>query len=106
MLHLNCFGLKHWFENLAFLSGNIHVYGVITLVLLIYLQILSSTHEQSTLSYYHFVREIVASKITGLKFISTKDQVADCFPKTLIVKDLDEFKHNLNISKVRIMGGC
>jgi hypothetical protein len=41
----------------------------------------------------------VAEKLLDVKFISTKDQVADGFTKTLGVKDLDEFKRNLNLSR-------
>jgi histone deacetylase 1/2 len=48
---------------------------------------------------FHFVRERVAEKLLDVKFISTKDQVADGFTKTLGVKDLDEFKRNLNLSR-------
>jgi hypothetical protein len=33
-----------------------------------------------------------------IKFISTKDQVADGFTKALAVKDFNEFKRNLNLS--------
>ena len=47
---------------------------------------------------YHFVRERVAEELLDIKLISTKDQVADGFTKTLGVKDLDEFK--------RVNGGC
>jgi hypothetical protein len=48
---------------------------------------------------YHFVIERVAEKLLDVKFISTKDQVADGFTKALAVKDLDEFKRNLNLSR-------
>ena len=48
---------------------------------------------------YHFVRERVASKHLEIKFISSKDQVADGFTKALPVKQLDVFKHNLNLCK-------
>jgi hypothetical protein len=47
---------------------------------------------------YHFVRERVSSKLLDIKFISTKDQVADGFTKALVVKNLDEFKRNLNLT--------
>jgi histone deacetylase 1/2 len=48
---------------------------------------------------YHFVRERVASKLLDIKFISSKDQVADGFTKVLHVKNLNEFKRNLNLSR-------
>jgi histone deacetylase 1/2 len=48
---------------------------------------------------FHFVRERVAHKLLDIKFISSKDQVADGFTKALPVKQLDEFKRNLNLSK-------
>jgi hypothetical protein len=47
---------------------------------------------------YHFIRERVASNRLAIKFISTKDQVADGFTKPLPVKGLAEFKRNLNLS--------
>jgi histone deacetylase 1/2 len=48
---------------------------------------------------YHFVRERVANNALAIRFISTKDQVADGFTKPLAVKSLDEFKRNLNLSR-------
>jgi hypothetical protein len=45
---------------------------------------------------YHFMRERVASNNLDIKFISTKDQIADFFTKSLSVKGLDDFKLNLN----------
>jgi hypothetical protein len=48
---------------------------------------------------YHFVRERVAERLLDVKFISTKDQVADGFTKTLGEKDLNKFKRNLNLSR-------
>jgi histone deacetylase 1/2 len=49
---------------------------------------------------FHFVRERVAKNQLAISFISSKDQVADGFTKALPVKKLDEFKRNLNLSKV------
>jgi histone deacetylase 1/2 len=47
-----------------------------------------------------FVRERVAKKQLDVRFISSKDQVADRFTKTLCSKKLYEFMCNLNLSKV------
>jgi histone deacetylase 1/2 len=47
---------------------------------------------------FHFVRERVAANLLDIKFISSKDQVADGFTKALPVKQLNEFKRNLNLS--------
>jgi hypothetical protein len=47
---------------------------------------------------FHFVRERVAGNLLDIKFISSNDQVADGFTKTLPVKKLEEFKRNLNLS--------
>jgi histone deacetylase 1/2 len=48
---------------------------------------------------FHFVRERVAAKLLDIRFISTKDQVADGFTKTLGDKDLAKFKRNLNLTR-------
>jgi hypothetical protein len=48
---------------------------------------------------YHFVRERVAGRRLDIKFISSKDQVADGFTKALPVKELHEFRRNLNLSQ-------
>jgi histone deacetylase 1/2 len=48
---------------------------------------------------FHFIRERVASNRLDIRFISSKDQVADGFTKALPVRNLDEFKHNLNLSE-------
>jgi hypothetical protein len=47
---------------------------------------------------FHFVRERVAGNLLDIKFVSSKDQVADGFTKALPVKKLEEFKRNLNLS--------
>jgi hypothetical protein len=49
---------------------------------------------------FYFVRERVASKQLDVRFISSKDQIAYVFIKTLCVKKLDEFKRNLYLSQV------
>jgi hypothetical protein len=48
---------------------------------------------------FHFIRERVASNRLDIRFISSKDQVADGFTKALPVRNLDEFKRNLNLSE-------
>lgn len=47
---------------------------------------------------FHFVRERVASKSLDIRFISSKDQIADGFTKALPYKEFTEFKRNLNLS--------
>jgi hypothetical protein len=47
---------------------------------------------------FHFVRERVAERLLDIKFISTKDQVADGFTKTLGENNLDKFKGNPNLT--------
>jgi histone deacetylase 1/2 len=46
---------------------------------------------------FHFVRERVAKKQLDIRFISSRDQVADGFTKPLPVRELEEFKRNLNL---------
>ena len=46
---------------------------------------------------FHFVRERVARKLLDIRFISTKDQIADGFTKALASRELDNFKYNLNL---------
>ena len=46
---------------------------------------------------FHFVRERVATKKLDIKFVSSKDQVADGFTKALPVRHLHEFRRNLNL---------
>jgi hypothetical protein len=47
--------------------------------------------------YFHFVREKVAAKKLAIKFISSKDQVAHGFPKSLPSIHSYEFRRNLNL---------
>ncbi|KAK1670537.1 hypothetical protein QYE76_058696 [Lolium multiflorum] len=51
---------------------------------------------------FFYVRECVASKQLDIRFISSNDQIADGFTKTLCSKKLGEFKRNLNLSQVPI----
>ena len=49
---------------------------------------------------YHFVRERVAKKLLQVQFVSSKDQIADGFTKVLPVRNLEEFRRNLTLTKV------
>ena len=46
---------------------------------------------------FHFVRERITEKKLEMRFIPSRDQVADGFTKALPVKPFEEFKRNLNI---------
>ncbi|XP_047065112.1 putative disease resistance protein At1g50180 [Lolium rigidum] len=48
---------------------------------------------------FHSVRERVANKMLDVRFISSKDQLADGFTKALPVKLLDAFRTNLNLTQ-------
>ncbi|KAK1697903.1 hypothetical protein QYE76_014600 [Lolium multiflorum] len=55
---------------------------------------------------FHFVRERVAKKLLQIRFISSKDQLADIFTKPLPLPLFTSCKRNLNIhGKVEIEGG-
>nr|ABF94964.1 retrotransposon protein, putative, Ty1-copia subclass [Oryza sativa Japonica Group] len=49
---------------------------------------------------YHFVRERVSQKLLEIDFVPTGDQVADGFTKALPVRQLENFKHNLNLGRL------
>jgi histone deacetylase 1/2 len=49
---------------------------------------------------YHFVRERVAQKLLNIKFISSGDQVADGFTKSMSTRQLEIFRRNLNLDKL------
>ena len=49
---------------------------------------------------YHFVRERVSKNLLKVDFVPTGDQVADGFTKALTVRQLENFKHNLNLGKL------
>jgi hypothetical protein len=49
---------------------------------------------------YHFVRERVARKLLDVRFISSRDQVADGFTKSLSTRQLEVFRRNLNLDKL------
>jgi histone deacetylase 1/2 len=46
---------------------------------------------------FHFVRERVLKKQLEIRFIPSKDQVADGFTKPLPVRNFEEFRFNLNL---------
>jgi hypothetical protein len=56
--------------------------------------------EQNTEVDFHFVRERVAQGMLQIRFISTKGQVVDSFTKPIPVRELEKFRHNLNLDKV------
>jgi histone deacetylase 1/2 len=49
---------------------------------------------------FHFVRDRVLQRRLDVRYISTKDQVADGFTKALTQQKLEEFKGNLNLRKL------
>jgi histone deacetylase 1/2 len=54
---------------------------------------------------FYFVRERVLKRQLEVRFISSRDQVADGFTKPLSVRAFEDFKHNLNLSKLRLREG-
>jgi hypothetical protein len=56
---------------------------------------------------YHLVREPVAQKLLHIKFIFSKDQIADIFTKPLPLPLFEACRHNLNLlDTIKIEGGC
>jgi hypothetical protein len=49
---------------------------------------------------FHFVKERVAQGLLQISFISTKDQVVDGFTKAVPVRQLVDFRHNLNLDRL------
>ena len=49
---------------------------------------------------FHFVRERVANKRLEIRFVHSRDQVADGFAKALPTRNFEEFKRNLNLTKL------
>jgi histone deacetylase 1/2 len=47
---------------------------------------------------FHFVRERVMKKQLEVRFISTKDQIADGFTKALGIRLFTQFRNNLNLT--------
>jgi hypothetical protein len=54
---------------------------------------------------FHFVREWVAQKLLDVRFISSKDQLADIFTKPLPLPQFTACRRNLNLYEVEIEGG-
>ncbi|XP_071681644.1 uncharacterized protein [Lolium perenne] len=56
---------------------------------------------------HHFVRERVAQKLLHIKFISSKDQLADIFTKPLPLPQFSACRRNLSLlDTAKIEGGC
>jgi hypothetical protein len=49
---------------------------------------------------YHFVRERVMRNLLQIDFVPTGDQIADGFTKPITVRQLENFKYNLNLRQV------
>ena len=49
---------------------------------------------------FHFVRERVLNKEFEIRFLPSKDQIADGFTKPLPTRSFEEFKRNLNLAKL------
>jgi histone deacetylase 1/2 len=49
---------------------------------------------------YHFVRERVMRHLLQIDFVPTGDQVADGFTKAITVRQLENFKNNLNLRRL------
>lgn len=49
---------------------------------------------------FHFVRERVAKRQLDIRFVHSRDQDADGFTKALPTKSFEEFKRNLNLTKL------
>uniref|UniRef100_A0A2N9I2X8 Reverse transcriptase Ty1/copia-type domain-containing protein n=1 Tax=Fagus sylvatica TaxID=28930 RepID=A0A2N9I2X8_FAGSY len=55
---------------------------------------------------FHFVRERVLRKDLVVKFVSTVDQLADIFTKSLSTHRFLELRRNLTVTVPKIEGGC
>ena len=49
---------------------------------------------------FHFVRERVANRQLEIRFVHSRDQVADEFTKALPTRNFEEFTRNLNLTKL------
>lgn len=48
----------------------------------------------------HFVRKHVPKKLLVIDFVPSSDQIAYGFTKALLVRQLENFKHNLNLARL------
>jgi hypothetical protein len=56
--------------------------------------------------YYYFVRKRVVQKLLQIKFISSKDQLAAIFTKSLPLPSFEIYRRNLSLrATVKIEGG-
>jgi hypothetical protein len=53
---------------------------------------------------YHFIRERVAKCLLQIDYVHLGDQVVDGFTKALQVRAFENFKYNLNLTKVSLRG--
>jgi hypothetical protein len=49
---------------------------------------------------YHFVRERVSRNLLKIEFVPTGDQIVDGFTKAVSVRQLENFKHSLNLGQL------
>ena len=49
---------------------------------------------------FHFVRERIANKQLEIRFVHSRGQLADGFTKALPTRSFEEFKRNLNLTKL------
>ena len=75
-------------------------YGVITLVPHTSQLILYLTRTKHIEIDVHFVRDLVSAKALSIRFISSKDQIADTFTKPLATAKFIFLRANLNVHEL------